>query len=67
MNFLVVYLTFLARDEEGHPEYFSKWFSNGGASKLRDIFNSLKNKGLIKKDYNPTEYNPNEIDFNKIS
>ena len=23
---LVVYLTFLARDEEGHPEYFSKWF-----------------------------------------
>lgn len=62
---LVVYLTFLARDEEGHPEYFSKWFSNGGASKLRDIFNSLKNKGLIKKDYNPTEYNPNEIDFNK--
>lgn len=62
---LVVYLTFLARDEEGHPEYFSKWFSNGGASKLRDVFNSLKNKGLIKKDYNPTEYNPNEIDFNK--
>lgn len=62
---LVVYLTFLARDEEGHPEYFSKWFSNGGASKLRDIFNSLKSKGLIKKDYNPTEYNPNEIDFNK--
>lgn len=62
---LVVYLTFLARDEEGHPEYFSKWFSNGGASKLRDIFNSLKSKGLIKKDYNPTNYNPNEIDFNK--
>lgn len=62
---LVVYLTFLARDEEGHPEYFSKWFSNGGASKLRDIFNSLKSKGLIKKDYNPTDYNPNEIDFNK--
>ena len=62
---LVVYLTFLARDEEGHPEYFSKWFSNGGANKLRDIFNSLKSKGLIKKDYNPTDYNPNEIDFNK--
>ena len=62
---LVVYLTFLARDEEGHPEYFAKWFSNGGSSKLRDIFNSLKEKGLIKKDYNPSEYNPNEIDFNK--
>ena len=62
---LVVYLTFLARDEEGHPEYFAKWFNNGGAKQLREIFESLKKKGLIKKDYSPTEYNPNEIDFNK--
>ena len=62
---LVVYLTFLARDEEGHPEFFKKWFDNGGAKRLRTIFESLKSKGLIKKDYNPTEYNPNEVDFNK--
>jgi hypothetical protein len=62
---LVVYLTFLARDEEGHPEYFAKWFSNGGNQQLRSIFESLKNKGLIKKDYNPESYNPNEIEFNK--
>ena len=62
---LVVYLTFLARDEEGHPEYFSKWFSNGGSSRLRTIFESLKEKGLILKDYNPDTYDPNDIRFNK--
>lgn len=62
---LVVYLTFLARDEEGHPEFFAKWFNNGGSQQLRSIFESLKNKGLIKKDYNPESYNPNEIEFNK--
>lgn len=63
---LLVYLTFLARDEEGHPEFFQKWFQNGGASKLRDLFESLKSKGLIHKDYCPESYNPNEIEFNKI-
>ena len=62
---LVVYLTFLARDEEGHPEFFAKWFNNGGSQQLRSIFESLKNKSLIKKDYNPESYNPNEIEFNK--
>ena len=62
---LVVYLTFLARDEEGHPEYFAKWFTNGGNQQLRNIFESLKNKGIIKKDYNPSGYDPNEIEFNK--
>ena len=62
---LVVYLTFLARDEEGHPEYFSKWFSNGGSSRLRSIFESLKEKGIILKDYNPDTYDPNDIRFNK--
>ena len=62
---LVVYLTFLARDEEGHPEYFAKWFNNGGSTQLRNIFESLKKKGIIKKDYNPSTYDPNAIDFNK--
>ena len=62
---LVVYLTFLARDEEGHPEYFSKWFSNGGSIRLRPIFESLKEKGIILKDYNPDTYDPNDIRFNK--
>ena len=62
---LVVYLTFLARDEEGHPEYFSKWFSNGGSTRLRSIFESLKEKGIILKDYNPDTYDPNDIRFNK--
>ena len=62
---LLVYLTFLARDEEGHPEFFSKWFSNGGSTQLRNLFESLKNKGLIHKDYNPSTYDPNNIEFNK--
>jgi len=62
---LVVYLTFLARDEEGHPEYFSKWFSNGGSTRLRSVFESLKEKGIILKDYNPDTYDPNDIRFNK--
>ena len=61
---LVIYLTFLARDEEGHPEYFAKWFNKFGDN-LRDVFESLKSKGIIKKEYNPSEYDPNEIDFNK--
>lgn len=62
---LLVYLTFLAQEEEGHIEYFAKWFSNGGKSKLKDLFNSLKEKGIIHKDYNPTTYNPDDIEFNK--
>lgn len=62
---LLVYLTFLARDEEGHPEYFEQWFSNGGKERLRDLFESLKSKKLIHKDFNPSSYVPNEIEFNK--
>lgn len=62
---LLVYLTFLAQEEQGHPEYFAKWFSNGGSSKLRSLFESLKEKGVIHKDYNPKTYNPDDIEFNK--
>jgi len=62
---LLIYLTFLAQDEEGHPEYFAKWFDNGGNSQLRSLFESLKQKSVIKKDYNPESYNPNDIEFNK--
>lgn len=63
---LLVYLTFLARDEEGgHSEYFSKWFNGGGKDRLRDLFTSLQEKGIILKSYNPSSYIPNEIEFNK--
>jgi hypothetical protein len=61
----MIYLTFLARDEEGHPEYFAKWFNNGGSKQLREIFESLKTKGIIHKDYNPSIYDPNAIELNK--
>lgn len=62
---LLIYLTFLAQEEEGHPEYFAKWFCNGGKSQLKDLFESLKSKGIIHKDYNPETYNPDDIEFNK--
>jgi len=62
---LLIYLTFLAQEEEGHPEFFAKWFSNGGQNRLKDLFESLKNKGIIHKDYNPKTYNPDDIEFNK--
>lgn len=61
---LLVYLTLLARDEESHPEYFVQWFEHGGKNRLRDLFNSLKEKGVILKSYNPESYIPNEIEFN---
>lgn len=62
---LLIYLTFLAQDEEGHPEYLAKWFSNGGQERLKELFNNLKEKGVILKDYNPLSYIPNDIQFNK--
>ena len=62
---LLIYLTFLARDEEGHPEYFDRWFNNGGSKVLKQLFESLKEKGIILKNYNPSSYIPNEIEFNK--
>ena len=64
-EFFLIYMTLLARDEEGHAEYISKWFSNGGNNRLKDLFNSLKEKGIIHKSYNPESYNPNDIEFNK--
>ena len=63
---MLIYLTFLAQDEQGnHTEYFVKWLSNGGQERLRPLFESLKEKGIIKKSYNPDSYIPNEIEFNK--
>ena len=62
---LLIYLTFLAREEEGHAEYLADWMCNGGQSRLKSLFDSLKEKGIIHKDYNPTNYNPDDIEFNK--
>lgn len=64
-EFFLIYMTFLARDEEEHEEYLNKWFSNGGKERLRELFNSLKAKGIIHKTYNAESYIPNEIEFNK--
>ena len=63
---LLVYLTYIARDEEGgHIEYFNQWFENGGNKQLRSLFESLKEKGIIHKDYITDSWDPNQIEFNK--
>ena len=63
---MLIYLTFLAQDEQGgHTEYFVRWLNSGGQEKLRPLFESLKEKGIIRKNYNPESYIPNEIEFNK--
>ena len=64
-EFFLVYMTLLARDEENHSEYLAKWFANGGKNRLRELFNSLKEKGIILKSYNAESYVPNDIQFNK--
>lgn len=63
---LLVWLTLYARDEESHNEFFCRWFNDcGGQKQLKDLFNSLKEKGVIKKDYNPESYIPNNIEFSQ--
>lgn len=66
---LLIYLTFIAQTENGNPDenrvYFKKWYDGGGKERLRTLFNSLKEKGIIKKNYNPECYDPDEIEFNQ--
>lgn len=64
---LLIFLTLYARDEEGHPEFFLKWYTDcNGQPSLKQLFTSLKEKGVIKRNYNPDTYVPNEIEFNKV-
>lgn len=63
---LFLWLVFVANGNEGHPELFKQWYDNGGRSILRQIFESLKEKGVIRKDYNPEKFSPETIEFNKI-
>lgn len=66
---LLIYLTFIAQTENGNPEehriYFKKWYDGGGNKRLKSLFNSLKDKGIIKKNYNPNCYDHDEIEFNQ--
>lgn len=63
---LLVYTTLCAQDEESHPEYFMKWYIDcNGKTKLKELFESLKTKQVIKKNYNPETYDPNNIEFNQ--
>lgn len=65
-EYLFVYMVFLCQREEnngsGHTIYFVTWYQQcDGENKLHDIFVSLKQKGIIEKDCNPT--GPQDIVF----
>lgn len=66
---LLVYLTFISQSENGNSNYnriyFERWYNQGGNKCLKELFNSLKEKNVIIKNYNPDEYDPDEIEFNK--
>lgn len=63
---LLIYLTFISQSENGNAKiYFEHWYNGTGKNKLLQLFNSLKEKGIIKKNYNPEKYDPDEIEFNK--
>lgn len=66
---LLVYLTFIAQRDNGDPEkhktYFKQWYEDGGKKQLKSLFESLKSKGVIRKNYNPDYYDPDEIEFNQ--
>ena len=61
---LIVYLIFIARDEEGHKEFISKWYNHFGEERAMEISDSLRKKGIITKTYQDEEF-PNNIEFNK--
>lgn len=62
---LLVYLTFIAQSENGsNTNYFVRWYDSYGKYNLKNLFESLKEKGVILKNYNPSAYIPEEIEFN---
>lgn len=62
---LLVYLTFIAQSENGsNTDYFVRWYDSCGKYNLKNLFESLKEKGVILKNYNPSAYIPEEIEFN---
>lgn len=62
---LLVYLTFIAQSENGsNTDYFVRWYNSYGKYNLKNLFESLKEKGVILKNYNPSAYIPEEIEFN---
>lgn len=63
---MLVWLSLSARDEEGHPEYFAKWYNNGGKARLKPLFEGLKSKGIIHKDYDPESFDPGDIAWNQL-
>ena len=61
----LIYMTFLGQEENGgHTEYLKQWLEQcDGQVKLKPLFESLKEKGVIKKNYSPEKFIPDEIEF----
>lgn len=67
---LVIDLLFRASIEEGHSELLVKYFTMSiERSELRDLLESLQNKGIIVKSYKipakGTKFDPEAVEFNK--
>lgn len=66
---LLFYLTFISQTENGNKEEglrrFSLWYNNGGHEQLKGLYDSLVEKRIIIKNYEPSTYRPDEIQFNK--
>lgn len=64
---MLLYLTFISQSENNTKglALFNKWYESGGYKILKNTFLSLKEKGIILKNYKPEIYNPDEIEFNK--
>ncbi|MBQ0113506.1 MAG: hypothetical protein KBT03_10275 [Bacteroidales bacterium] len=66
---LFVYLIFISQSENGNPEehryLFKKWYVSGGNKRLKSLFESLQEKGVILKSYKPIdEFDPDEVELN---
>ena len=66
---MLLYLTYISQSENGDADknrvYFNKWYEAGGNKILRKTFDSLKEKGVIIKNYCPDSYIPDEVELNK--
>jgi hypothetical protein len=69
-EWMFIELLFLATEEEGHPQYLYKYFSECAKTTLpRDTLQALKNKKILAATYKvPAEgdhFDPDEIEFSK--
>lgn len=63
---LFIYLCLCGSYDENHPELITKWYIDcNGQDRIKQIVESLKEKSIILKTYNPETVDINNIPFNK--